>query len=241
MNTEKETMKLKADLHIHTKEDPQDSWHITHSARDVIDKAKELDIKILAITLHNKVLEDKELFEYAKKKGILLIRGVERTINGHHTLIYGLNNDESEKIKNFNDLRALRKYKDILVIAPHPYYPNLLGHKNLHSKVEKHNDLFDALEVQQLYTKLYNPNKKAQRIAKKLKKGLVANSDTHKIEYFGEHHTLINLPKNYTEKDVFKAIRENKTELKIKPMTFYKCINYLIKHIHPKKQAKKIK
>lgn len=234
-------MKIKADMHIHTKEDPQDNWHIKHSAKDIIDEAKRKNIKIISITLHNKVLENKEIDNYAKKKGITLIKGVERTIQGKHILIYGLSDKESQKIKNFDDLRKLKRKKDILVIAPHPYYPNIIVKTCLKENVEKHEDIIDALEVQQLYTRMYNPNKKAIKIAKKLGKGIIANSDTHKIEYFGTHYTELNLQKKYTQKDIFKAIRENKTEIKTKPLTILQTIKYIKDNIKIKPKKKDLR
>lgn len=233
-------MKVKADMHIHTKEDPQDNWHIKHSAKDIIDKAEKEKIKIISITLHNKVLENKEIDEYAKKKGITLIKGVERTIQGKHVLIYGLSDKESQKIKNFDDLRELKQKKDILVVAPHPYYPNIIVKTCLKDNVEKHKDIIDALEVQQLYTKIYNPNKKAIKTATNLRKGIIANSDTHKIKYFGSHYTEIDLPQKYTQKDIFCAIRKNKTEIKTKPLTIPQTIKYLKDNIKikPKKNSR---
>ena len=230
-------MKVKADMHIHTKEDPQDNWHIKHSAKDIIDEAKRKNIKIISITLHNKVLENREIEEYAKKKGILLIKGVEQTIQGKHVLIYGLSEKESQKIKNFDDLRELKQKKDILVVAPHPYYPNIIVKTCLKDNVEKHKDIIDALEVQQLYTKIYNPNKKAIKTATNLKKGIIANSDTHKIKYFGAHYTKIILPNKYTQKDIFNAIRENKTEIKTKPLTIRQTIKYLKDTIKIKRKS----
>ena len=234
------TKKIKTDLHIHTKEDPQDFWHIKYTAKELIDKAKIKNIKIISITLHNKVLENKEITQYAKKQGIFLIKGTEKTIEGHHVLIYGITNNENKKIKNFNDLKKIKRKKNILIIAPHPYYPNILGHKNLHSKVEKYKELFDAIEIQQLYTKIYNPNKKAIKTAKKLKKGIIANSDAHNIKYFGEHYTNLELPPKYTQKDIFEAIKNNKTQIITKPKTLIQTLIYLKKHIHTRKIIKKI-
>lgn len=223
-------MRIKADLHIHTKEDPQDYTRIEYTAKDIIDSAYDKGFGILSITLHNKVLYSKDLFEYAMCKGILLIRGVERTIEGYHVLIYGITEEDSAKLKTFHDLKSLRDKKDVLVIAPHPFYPNLLGHNCLKNKVFENADLFDALEIQQLYTNIYNPNKRAFLAAQKLSKGLVCNSDSHLLSSFGEHYSMVDLPNNFSEKDVFNAIKANKTELIMKPMNVFKAAQFLLKH-----------
>ena len=62
--------KLKADLHLHTKEDPQDS--VKYSGRELIDQAYLKGFDVLAITNHDQVTYDNYLVEYAKEREILL-------------------------------------------------------------------------------------------------------------------------------------------------------------------------
>ena len=54
---------LKVDLHLHTSEDPVDI--ITHSARQLIDRAAELGFDALALTLHDCDFRDPGLRSYA--------------------------------------------------------------------------------------------------------------------------------------------------------------------------------
>ena len=65
---------LKADLHIHTKEDPHDN--IGYSAKQLIDHAAKLNFDVISITNHDTSSYTEELAEYAKLKGILLIPGI---------------------------------------------------------------------------------------------------------------------------------------------------------------------
>ena len=70
-------MKLKTNLHLHTKEDPLDGedWKkiVTYSIYELIDYAHKLDFKVLAFTSHLKFVYKKEYGEYAKSKGLLFI------------------------------------------------------------------------------------------------------------------------------------------------------------------------
>ena len=75
---------LKADLHIHTKEDPVHHKDIKYTAKQLIDHAANQGYEVIAITCHNKVYYNKKIKEYAKKKGILLIPGIEKTIKRKH-------------------------------------------------------------------------------------------------------------------------------------------------------------
>ena len=77
---------LKADLHIHTSEDPKEN--LAYDARELIDYAKNLGFDVIAITLHEKLFQNRQVFDYAKKKGILLIPGIELRIQGMDVLAY---------------------------------------------------------------------------------------------------------------------------------------------------------
>ena len=99
---------LKAQLHIHTKEDPIDGGFIKYTTKEVIDYAAKKGFEVLSITCHNKVIYSEKLQEYATKKNILLIPGVEKTIQGKHVLIYNVNNED---IKNINSFVELKKFK----------------------------------------------------------------------------------------------------------------------------------
>jgi len=65
---------LKADLHIHTADDPADL--ISYSTFDVIDRAAELGYGALAVTLHDQQLDPSPYYTYAITRGIVLIPGI---------------------------------------------------------------------------------------------------------------------------------------------------------------------
>ncbi len=66
---------LKADFHIHTRDDPQGVQR--HSVKELILRAKQLRYSVLAVANKNTVTYSKRLAGFAKKHGILLIPGVE--------------------------------------------------------------------------------------------------------------------------------------------------------------------
>ena len=58
---------LKAQLHIHSGEDPQDGLH--YKAKDVIDMAKKLNFDVISFTFHNTLFYNQEIINYAKNNG----------------------------------------------------------------------------------------------------------------------------------------------------------------------------
>jgi hypothetical protein len=203
---------LKAELHIHSREDPQDL--LTYSAKSVINYCSRLGYDVLSITLHNKLLFNKALNDYAKKRGVLLIPGAEVTIEGKHVLVYDVKKEDLKNLKTFSDLERVRSHA--LVVAPHPYYfrSDCLG-----KELEKHINLFDAIEHNHFYVKFINRNKKAVQVAKKYKKPLLATSDVHWMETIGYTYSLIDA--NPTKEDVLEAVRKNKIKIVSRPLPFW--------------------
>ncbi len=209
---------LKAELHTHINADPHHRKNINYSAFQLIDEAVKQEFNVLAITCHDFVYEDKSAEEYAKKKGILLIKGIERTIAGKHVLIYNLSNLEAQKIHTFEELNQFKQNNSkILVIAPHPFHWTPVCLKN---KVIQYVDLFDAWEYSWYYTYGINPNRKTVRLAQQFHKPVVGCSDAHRIDNLGATYTLID--SKPTMKDIFAAIRENKVKVVTKPLSWGK-------------------
>ena len=212
---------LKADLHLHTKEDPEDKDFIKYSAKDVIDRAALLGFNVLAFTLHNKVLSNEKLKKYASDKEILLIPGAEKTIDGKHVLIYNVKQEEIDKVKSFDDLNLLRR-KNTMIIAPHPFFIK----KSVGGKILlKYIDFFDVIEYSHFYLNWLNFNKKAVEIAKKYKKPILGTSDAHRWYQFNHTYALIDSKKDINS--VIKAIKGNKTRLVTRPLEFFNFLKIL--------------
>jgi predicted metal-dependent phosphoesterase TrpH len=177
---------LKTELHAHTDQDPCDA--LSHSTRDLIDHAAALRYDALAITLHDRYFDAACDTDYARQRGLTLISGIERTIGGKHVLLI-----------NFS--------------APHPLYPHpsSLGQAIL----DQHADLFDAVEVNAMFTKRLNFNRAAMRWARHAGKPLVGNSDVHLLDQLNHTYSLVDA--DPTPDAICDAIRAGRVEVLMQP------------------------
>src|SRR6184192_1657638 len=113
---------IKIDLHIHTLDDPKDA--VDYSAHQLLERARALGFRVLAITLHDAVFNREEVFSDAAAMGILLIPAAEMRLLGADVIVLNVTAEEVEQLKNFDDLRRLgsRRGNSIYTIAPHPFY-----------------------------------------------------------------------------------------------------------------------
>jgi predicted metal-dependent phosphoesterase TrpH len=199
---------LKADFHSHSADDPRDE--IAYSAESLIEQAANAGIQILAITCHERLVYDPYLAEYARRRGLLLIPGIESHINGRHLLI--LNPDpEQASARTFDELRALGP-RNAALIAPHPFFP---GGCSLMDALVPNIDLFHAIEFSSFYFLGINFNRKAVDVARKHRLPLVGNSDTHVLPYCDSTCTWIQAKPEVD--DVIAAIREGRVRLETRP------------------------
>ncbi len=209
---------LKADFHMHFgKEHCHDTGY---SAKELIDYCAKLGYDVMTLTLHDEVGCTPALVAYAKKKGILLISGIEATIEGAHVLV--LNVTKGDKVGSFDDLRRLKKKKNVVVIAPHPYFPFGGCLKN---KLVDNIDLFDAIEYSHFYAYLLNFNRKAMKVAMKYKKPIVGTSDCHRLFQIGYTYTQLDCKKNL--KSVLDAVRKGKGGVISMPFPILKMFRVL--------------
>ena len=176
---------LKVELHAHTADDPVD--RIPHSATELIDHAAALQYNALAITLHDRQLDLRRLLPYAAERGIVLIRGVERSIEGRHVLLLNFS-EEAEAVRSFDDLARLRQRQRGLVIAPHPFFP---APSCLRGLLDRHRDLFDGVEYNAMFTASVNFNRAAERWAARNGKSIVGNGDVHRLYQLGTTYSLV--------------------------------------------------
>ena len=176
---------LKVELHAHTADDPID--RIPHTAGQLIDRAAELGYGALAITLHERQLDVAPLRPYAAERGVTLIPGVERTIEGRHVLLLNFRRG-AEDVRTFEDLARLRHREAGLIVAPHPFFPHgscLRGYMNRHAS------LFDAAEINAMFTPALNFNRPAERWAARYGKTLVGNGDIHRLRQLGSTYSVV--------------------------------------------------
>ncbi len=199
---------LKADLHLHTAEDPVD--RVGYTAEELIAKAADEGFDVISVTNHRQVTFSEDLFSYAKERGILLIPGVELNIQRRHVLV--LNPPSFKACSDFTSLSKLRR-PETLIIAPHPYFP---GTTSLNGYLLKHLNLFDALEYSHFYSSRINFNRKAGEISQSFGLPLVGTSDAHLFAQLGSTYSLIHSEK--TLEAVFAAIRQKRVEVISRPL-----------------------
>jgi predicted metal-dependent phosphoesterase TrpH len=195
---------IKLDLHIHTRDDPKDA--VDFSAHQLLERARSLGFRVLAITLHDAVFDRQEIFAAAADMGILLIRAVEARLLGADVIVLNVTGEEFAELKDFNDLRRLRARRgnSIFTIAPHPFY--IFG-GSIGSRLFKEIDCFDAIEFCHFHIGPLNPNRLAQRVAKRFGKPMIATSDAHRLHAFGRHYTNMPMPASLTVENVLAGLR----------------------------------
>ena len=204
---------LKVELHTHTADDPVD--RIPYSTTSLIDRAAELGYDALAVTLHERQLDIDRLVCYAADRDIVLIRGIERSIEGRHVLL--LNFDRrTEKVNTFADLARLRREQAGLVIAPHPYYPST---SSLLGQLGRHADLFDAVEYNAMFTASMNIfNTRAERWAKRQGKPVVGNGDVHRLRQLDSTYSIVDAPRD--AEAICQAIAAGRVRVESRPLTW---------------------
>ena len=181
---------LKVDLHTHTADDPID--RIPYSTRDLIDRASALGYDALAITLHDRQLDIRPFEAYAADRGIVLIPGIERTIQGKHVLLLNFSR-ATEEVTSFDDVRRLKSRETGIVVAPHAFFP---APNCLRGLMDRHADLFDAVEFNAMFTASLDFNQKAVRWAEQHGKPVVGNGDVHRLAQLGTTYSLIDAEPN---------------------------------------------
>jgi hypothetical protein len=205
---------MKVELHTHTADDPED--RIPHTTRELIDRAAALGYGALAVTLHDRWSGVDLHGEYARDRGITLIPGIERTIGGAHVLLINAPAD-AERVRSFEDVGALRRSSNVLVVAPHPFYPLPNA---LRGALDQHADLVDAVEINSMYTRLVDFNRRAIRWAREHGKPLVGNTDLHRLSQLGTTWSEVDVAAHSGPDAIVDAIRAGRVRAETTPMTF---------------------
>jgi predicted metal-dependent phosphoesterase TrpH len=191
------TEALRADLHIHTREGEP---CISYNAREIIARAAREGYRVLSISNHDTRTFNDELAAFARDLGIVLIPGVEVTVEGRHVLVYNAD-VEVDKLSTFAGLRRYRT-PEWLVVAPHPFFP---ASYCLREKLWQEIELFDAIEFSHFYTPRVDFNRAAVKLA----------------------HAL-GLPP--TVESVLAAIKAGHVSVVSRPLTLTRCASILAQH-----------
>jgi predicted metal-dependent phosphoesterase TrpH len=229
---------IKLDLHIHTLDDPKDA--LDYSAHELLERARALGFRVLAITLHDAVFDRAEVFADAAAMGILLIPAAEMRLEGADVILLNVSPPEIEGLRSFDDLAALqaRRGSSLFTIAPHPFY--VLG-GSIGEKLLERIECFDAIELCHFWNRFFNPNRRAVEIAERFGKPLIATSDAHQLHAFGSNYTSIPPLAELTVENVIDALRAGPLRLTNPPCSFIDLMStiYFVFVAHPWRQKKR--
>lgn len=213
---------LRADLHHHINTDPVDGWFVTHSAGELIDRAAAVGLNVLAITCHESIPYDDDAIRYARQRGIVLLRGMEATVEGCHVLLLNFR-DFPPGVCSIAEV-AERKTPGALVIAPHPFYPTSVAGGHI---LKAHAPVFDAIEFSGMYTALTGRfNRRAQAFARTADLAVIGNTDTHCLWQLGATFTLIDAAPEPAA--IIDAIRRRRVQLVTRPLSWAALIRFLV-------------
>ncbi|MDX6765899.1 MAG: PHP-associated domain-containing protein [Candidatus Methylacidiphilales bacterium] len=229
----------RVELHNHCDCDPQDA--LDYSARDLVDACVARGVQVLAITPHREVFHDPDAVNYARSRGVLLLPGVEKMIEGREIVLINVAPGDIPHLMAREDLEALRLAKggDLLVLAPHPFYPrdSCVG-----PVLDRFARLIDVIEWCHLYLGFYNPNRRAAEWAEKNHKPLIATSDTHALALFGRNTAVVEA-ETLEARAVFQAIRAGKITNTHRPYGLLELATFVVVgflHHEMRKWARKL-
>jgi predicted metal-dependent phosphoesterase TrpH len=229
---------IKIDLHIHTLDDPKDA--LDYSAHQLLERARALGFRVLAITLHDAVFDRPEVFADAAAMGILLIPAAEMRLEGADVILLNIAADEAASLRTFDDLAALRARRgpSLFTIAPHPFY--VLG-GSIGERLVERIDCFDAIELCHFWGRFFNPNRRAAKIGERFGKPLIATSDAHQLHAFGSNYSSIPRPSEFTVEKVIEVLRRGLVRATNPPCSLVDLVStiYFVFVLHPWRRKKR--
>jgi predicted metal-dependent phosphoesterase TrpH len=220
--------RLRADLHVHTREaEPS----IAYGARDIIVRAAGAGYRVLSITNHDTMTYSADLASFARDHDVLLIPGVEATVEGRHVLVYNAD-VEADRLRTFADLRRYRT-PEWLVAAPHPLFP---ASYCLREKLWQQIDLFDAIEFSHFYTPRIDFNRAAVKLAATLGLPVLGTSDSHLDEQFGTTFSLIEA--DLSVESVLAAVKQGRLGIVSRPLTLLRCLSIMVRQANARLSAR---
>lgn len=212
---------LKAELHAHCSLDPVDYFCCPQDPFALCREAARLGYDVLAITCHDLDVWSQGLADYAAGLGLLLIPGMEVSVAGlRHTLVYNFGASAAE-LDSLDKIRA-RARPDTLVVAPHPYFPSEIC---LGELLERHIDVFDAVESSAFYGRGVDFNRRARAVAEAHHKPLIGNGDVHFLWQLGRTFTWIDAEPEVPA--VLAAIKAGRVRLESRPYSYADMLRFV--------------
>lgn len=187
-----------------------------YSTVELIERAAALGYDALAITLHDRQLDLTPFQPLAARRGVTLIPGIERTIEGKHVLLLNFSARATAAITSFDGLARLREDEARgLVVAPHPFYP--LGNSP-GAVLDRRPSLFHAVEINAMHARGLDFNRRAWRWAEAHGLPVVGGGDVHRLGQLGHTYSLVDSTPDPAA--VCDAVRAGRVEVRTRPLTW---------------------
>ena len=194
-------MKLKLDLHIHTKYSRDGFMEVS----EVVRRAKEAGLSGVAITDHDTCDAISEAIRLGKKEGLLVVPGIEVKSKHGDILGLGITSVVERGMSAKDTVSAIHELGGVAVAA-HPY--SLVFHPTgVRGEVKSAG--FDAIEV--FNSRTYFSNGMAFRAARDAGISMVASSDAHLAGETGNSYTVVDC--RCDVKSVLGEVRAGRTEV----------------------------
>lgn len=206
---------MKVELHAHTDEDPDD--RLAHSTAALVERAAACGYGAMAVTLHDRYFDPAPWTDLARACGLVLLSGIERSIDGRHVLLVNFPREVAE-VQSFDDVARLKAATRGLVVAPHPFFPTRTA---LGARLDEIAALIDAVEINAMYTAWIDFNRRARTWAAAHGKPLVGNSDLHQLNQLGTTYSEVDAPADPDA--ICEAIRAGRVTLHTEPLSMMRA------------------
>ena len=195
---------MKMELHCHTtySHGTKVFYDGVNTPEELVAGAKAKGLDAVVITDHNTLFGVNEAARYAKKYGVLVIKGEEISSRDGDITALGIEEVIRPGLSAEETIDLIHRQGGVAV-SVHPFAIKDLG-------IGKKATLCDAIEVFNSLSIDRLSNKRALKFAKSLKLNMVAGSDAHCIEMLGNGMTIVDAD---TEEGALKCIKNGKTQL----------------------------
>jgi predicted metal-dependent phosphoesterase TrpH len=189
---------LICDLHVHT----NFSKDGESSIEDILKKAEEVGLDVIAITDHDTIDGAKKALSCSTT--VFVIPGIEVSTKQGHLIVLGITEIIPSGLDVVDTVEIARKLGGLLIL-PHPYH---VWRHGVARRKKAGMTVVDAIETFNSRYIVGSANRKAARIARKLGKPCVAGSDAHHAKFVGYGRTFIDAEKDIPS--ILAAIRDGK-------------------------------